>query len=177
MYEGPYITTSGSTRRNQAGYPRVSRTEWRGSGWRVIYTVQGQRKSWYFPDAEFGSAARAKAAAVACAEHNRQLLDELLGLHRRLTAKANTASGVVGVTRLPGHKSGPFWLAYFADPMSGRRRSRYFAVSRYGEEGARDLAIEWREEAMRPFRERYTEILRILSLPRRPEVPPEAAAA
>lgn len=136
----------------------------RSRGWQAQFRMFGEVYSKYFPDAEYGSSAAARQAAEHLALQDQDLHDELRALHRRFVVRANSRSGLPGVARYDGSKShGPFWLAYW-DDHSGRRVTRRFSIGRYGEEEACRLARETREKAVRPFRERYEQILAELQL-------------
>ena len=147
---------------------RLYRQMNRSRGWQAQFRLFGKVYSRYFSDAEYGSSAAARQAAERLALQNQDLHDELRSLHRRFVVRANCRSGLPGVARYDGNKTRrPFWLAYW-DDQSGRRVTRRFSVGRYGEEEASRLARKAREKAVRPFRERYEQIL--AELGRVPEV-------
>lgn len=146
-----------------ASSPRVRRSLHRGRGWQVRYQVLGQAHFRYFADRHFGSADAALAAATTYASHNLRLHRELLALHRRLAPRATCRSGMPGVSRYdaaPGR--GAHWLAYFDDPVTGRRKAKRFPVSTFGELAARLLAMEWRTRAVAAQLDRYLRLLELL---------------
>ena len=136
----------------------------RSRGWQARFRLFGTVYSRYFSDAEYGSSAAAREAAEHLASQNQDLHNELRALHRRFVVRANSRSGLPGVARYEGNVAhGPFWLAYW-DDQNGRRVNRRFSIGRYGETEACRLAREAREKGVRPFRERYEQILNKLGL-------------
>ncbi len=61
-----------------------------------------------------------------------------------------TASGIPGVTRITAYSRGHYYNVWKANWTSvrGVRRSRQFSVNKYGEEEAKRLAIEARQDAL-----------------------------
>jgi hypothetical protein len=146
------------------GY-RFYRTEHRGSGWQALFALEGKRYQKYFPDSTYGSAEASRKAAEEFASQNRELHEELWALRSRFLVRKNSRSGIPGVSRYDGsERRGPYWLAYWADPKTGRRVSRRFPIGEHGESKALDLAVKTRDKAMEPSRQRYSEILLLLGL-------------
>ncbi len=109
-----------------------------------------------FSDNVLGGKRKALAAA-------RQWRDEQMNpqgefqheLWRRNVLRRNNRSGLVGVARyerkpLPGGRpsNGAFWLGSWIDEH-GKSRKRKFSVKLWGEQGAKQMAIETREQGVR----------------------------
>lgn len=147
---------------------RVYRQLHRCSGWQARFSLNGVIYTKYFPDAAYGSSGAAKRAAEKFACENKELHKELLSLRRRFEVRANSRSGIPGVSRYSGEEArGPFWLAYW-DDQQGRRKSRRYSIRRLGERKALELALKARDKGVDPFRQRYGEVLRILGLTAEP---------
>jgi hypothetical protein len=156
------------------GY-RFYRTEHKGSGWQALFALEGKRYHKYFPDSIYGSAEASRKAAEEFASQNRELHEELWALRSRFLVRKNSRSGIPGVSRYDGNeRRGPYWLAYWADPKTGRRVSKRFPIGEHGESEALNLAIKTRERAIEPCRQRYGEILLLLGLTDERSFDPEA---
>jgi hypothetical protein len=144
---------------------RFYRTNHKGAGWQTLICLDGRKHFKYFADSAHGSAEASRKAAEEFASQNRHLHEELWALRNRFVVRKNSRSGIPGVSRYEGSKNrGPYWFAYWADPKTGRRRSRRFSIAEHGEGGALSMAVQTREKAVEPCRERYKEILKILGL-------------
>jgi hypothetical protein len=105
-----------------------------------------------FSDSVWGGNRKALAAARQWLDQQTQPLDEYAHeIWRRNRLRKNNRSGLVGVARYerpprPDGKSsgGAFWLASWIDE-NGRSRKRKFSVKLWGEEAAKQRAIEERE--------------------------------
>lgn len=145
------------------GTERVRRSRHRGTGWQVRFQVLGEPHFRYFADRRFGSTEAALSAAIAYASHDLELHRELLALHRRLAPRSTSRSGLPGVSRYERTAGrGAHWLAYYDDPISGRRKSKRFPISMHGEQVARQLAMEWRAIAVAAQLDRYLRLRRDL---------------
>lgn len=143
---------------------RLYRQQLSGSGWQAGFSLRGVRHFRYFPDAAYGSAEAARRAAEQFASKDSELHRELLALRRRFEVRRNSRSYIPGVQRYSGErKRGPFWLAYW-DDSQGRRHSRRFSIGRLGESQAFRLALNARKQGVRPFQERYEQVLKSLGL-------------
>ena len=123
--------------------------------WRVVMRRQHQHFRQHFTDSAYGSKELALAAAVAWRGKKEA---ELSGVDyvvwQREWMRAHNKSGTVGVYRhINTKKRGDRivkqaqWMAYWKD-ANGKRHVRSFNVSKYGEEGAKQLAIRARQEGM-----------------------------
>ena len=57
-------------------------------------------------------------------------------------------SGTPGVGRYMNHNKYPYYMSSYCDE-NGKLKQKTFICSRYGEEGARTLAIEWRANGLK----------------------------
>lgn len=109
-----------------------------------------------FSDGVWGGKRKALAAARDWRDLQTQPLAEYSQkLWRRNGLRRNNRSGVVGAARYErkpdaGKKAsgGAFWMASWVDEH-GASRKRKFSVSRWGERGAKRMAIEEREQQVR----------------------------
>jgi AP2 domain len=143
---------------------RIYRNEHGGcQGWQALVSLNARRHTRYFPDRDYGSADLSLRAAQDFAHRDIELHLEYLALRRRLQPRANSRSGIPGVARFSDRKRGDFWAAYYDDREGGVRKMKRFSVAQFGEEQARELAIEFRTESMEPFRRRLEELESLLS--------------
>jgi hypothetical protein len=123
--------------------------------WRVVMRRMHQHLRQHFTDSVYGSKDLALAAAVAWRDQREA---ELSGVDyvvwQREWMRAHNKSGTVGVYRnINTKKRGDRiiqqaqWMAYWKN-TNGKRSVRSFNVSKYGEEGAKQLAILARQEGM-----------------------------
>ncbi|MCB1960657.1 MAG: AP2 domain-containing protein [Rhodocyclaceae bacterium] len=137
------------------GISRVDNEASRTHGWLVTIQRRGVIYRKHFSDGVFGTKRKAFAQAKA-------YRDEVIAAHPPLSMqeyssirKKNNRSGVVGVCRycasetrdLPEDKQRWFWVASWPLP-DGRRKRVKFSVNKYGEDGAFQLALDAREEAL-----------------------------
>ena len=114
-----------------------------------------------FSDSRYGGKPAALAAAIRFREsvltetQQRRYL-----LWRRHRLRNDNTSGTIGIGRYVSRKrikgrlyKYTAWQAFWCD-LNGKRRSRWFSVDRFGEEGAKTLAQRARREAIRALRER-----------------------
>lgn len=123
--------------------------------WRVVMRRQHQHLRQHFTDSVYGSKEQALAAAIAWRDQKEA---ELSGVDyviwQREWMRKHNKSGAVGVYRnINTKKRGERivqqaqWMAYWQN-TNGKRSVRSFNVSKYGEEGAKQLAIRARQEGM-----------------------------
>ena len=123
--------------------------------WRVVMARKRQHLRQHFTDSAYGSKELALAAAVAWRDQKEA---ELSGVDyvvwQREWMRAHNKSGFVGVYRnINTKKRGERivqqaqWMAYWQN-INGKRSVRSFNVSKYGEEGAKQLAVRARQEGM-----------------------------
>lgn len=144
--------------------PRIYRDS-QFDGWRAGFELGGTKYFKYFSDQKYGGSSASRKAAEAFALENKDLHDELLALRRRFVPRANSRSGIPGVSRYDGDSAhGPFWLAYWDHPERKRRVSKRFSVAEHGDSTAFRLAKKARELALKREHERYQRILKSLGL-------------
>lgn len=124
-------------------------------GWRVQIQRKNRVELSHFSDLQYGGKRKALQAAIA---HRDALFQEMHGADypqwRRSCKRRNNTSGMVGVGRyiareMTGGKpvERPFWLGFWIGD-DGKRHSRKFRVSKYGERQAKALARAAREQAL-----------------------------
>ncbi|MBG9390406.1 hypothetical protein [Caenimonas aquaedulcis] len=123
--------------------------------WVVLFQRHNLNVRRVFSDSVWGGKRKALAAAKAFRDEQ---LDSLTSyvyeIGRRNVMRRNNRSGVVGVARYerppaPGGKySYIFWQAGWIDEH-GRTRTRKFSVRRWGERGAKQMALEVRRREIR----------------------------
>lgn len=109
-----------------------------------------------FSDSVWGGKRKALAAAQHWRDqHTEPLAEYAQKLWRRNQLRRNNRSGVTGVARYerkptPRQRTpgAPFWVAAWIDEH-GAKRTRKFSVKRWGERGAKRMAIEERERQVR----------------------------
>jgi hypothetical protein len=134
----------------QMSISRIDQPEKHNHGYYVRLTRNGKTKSKFFSDKSSGG----KRAALRAAKHHEAELLELAAKKvktgRAKLSKRNT-SGLLGVSRGAWNENGrkaAYWQAAWIDG-EGTRKSRKFAVSKYGEEKALRLAKKARREGLR----------------------------
>lgn len=141
--------------------PRIYR-DFRGRAWRAMFQIQGMSYNRYFADSSYGGPEHSKEEALRFVSQV-EAYQDLKGLASRFKVRKNTRSGVPGVARIdPKAGRGAFWMGYWTDPSNGRKRSKKFSVSIYGEEGAKGLAMDYREKAMEDMMSKYAQMLESL---------------
>ena len=137
------------------GISRVDNATSRTHGWLVTIQRRGIIYRKHFSDGVHGGKTKSFAAAKA-------YRDEVVASHPPLSmqeyssiVKRNNRSGVVGVCRycasetrdLPEDRQRWFWVASW--PLAdGRRKRVKFSINKYGEEGAFEMALKARNEAL-----------------------------
>ena len=137
------MNSKSKSRRN---LPRFSYESTGFKGWRVSVTRFGDVFTRYFSDRQYGSMAKAMAAAQACLKAFRKALEEAPVVTTRRQAKGH----VVGVseTTYANPATGEaraVWVASW--PEAGRRRVVKFPVQKFGARKARQMAIDARRDA------------------------------
>lgn len=128
-------------------------------GWFVRYTRDGVTFRQTFPDSKYGSPEASLEAAKEWHDEAKTLLPPLNRKEFAELKKRNNTSGHVGVHRSHQIKNGRklyHWVASWS-PAKGAQKSRRFSVLKYGEEEAKRLAIEAREEAIKNLAEDWPE--------------------
>jgi hypothetical protein len=126
-------------------------------GWRAQYYIMGRQCVKLFSDLKYGGSDRAKKAAETFALADIKEHEELRNLNRRLEPRQNSQIGVPGVGRYARKKGGPFWAASVS--RDGKKHMRKFSVEIHGEDLARQLAIECREQMVVEERKRQSDLV------------------
>ena len=141
--------------KSEYGISRVDNNRSRTHGWLVTIQRRGEIHRRHFSDGTCGGVEQSLEAA-------RAFRDEIVSKYPPLSmqeysniVKKSNRSGVVGVCRycasetrdLPEEEQRWFWVASWPTPDGKRRRVKY-SVKKYGEDTARQMAVEAREEAM-----------------------------
>jgi len=128
--------------------------------WFVTVQRRGRVYHRHFADNVYGG----KRKALAVAERYRNwLIARLRPMTRREICrikKKNNRSGISGVTRIDAMETGrgrprhrQYWLAQW--PIgSGKAKTRKFSITRYGEQGAFQRAVQARRKALRALASR-----------------------
>ena len=125
-----------------------------GGGWQVRMRRKGKSFDRFFADAAYGG----KRGALQAAKEYREAIDEQ---HEHYTtvelsknASIRNTSGIVGVRRVEQiDERGDYqytyyyWVAQWIDGH-GKRKTRSFSVSRYGEKRAYKMAMDARKEGV-----------------------------
>ncbi len=114
--------------------------------WSVAISRRGERFAQKFSVANHGGLEEAKAAAIAWRDGVLQRMPAMSLREFGTIVRSNNTSGVPGVYRST-YKGFTFWYALVSLP-NGKSRRRSFAVVKYGEERAKQLAIDARTELL-----------------------------
>ncbi len=126
------------------GISRIEQPSKKTYGYYVRLFWRGQQFAKFFSDKKYGS----KDQALKAAEDYFYQLDEQMPLDSsigRMTAR--NRSGIVGVSRTKVRSRGhdyDYWQAWWGS--GANRKSAKFSVLKYGEEKAKQLAIESRRK-------------------------------
>lgn len=134
---------------------RIDNESKRTHAWRVRAQYKSRGVIRHFSDKPYGGKRKALQAALAYRDELlQQIHDERYNLWRRQRKRRNNTSGTVGVGRyiardmVAGREvERPSWLAFW-DGADGKRHSRKFSVSKYGEAKAKALAHAARRKAL-----------------------------
>ena len=111
-------------------------------GWLVRIRRSPRIHQKLFTDLRYGGCRKAELAAREWRDNMLQKLPPPRARNPRVRPNRNSKSGVCGVMRM---RRGSGW--YYAaswKPIGRRKRERVWSIKKYGEEGARQQAIEWR---------------------------------
>jgi hypothetical protein len=128
-------------------------------GWFARYTREGVTFSKHFSDKEFGSAEASLQAAKDWHTKARELFPPMDRREYANLQKGHNKSGIVGVYRTTGVTKGhryAYWVGSWT-PWKGKKGMKSFAVGKYGEEGAKQMAIAARDEALRKLEAEWPE--------------------
>jgi len=133
-------------RRNISRIERLNSSGQTIGGWEVRIQRQRRKQSKFFSDSVYGG----KLAALRVAKEFRDELEfeaqRMNVAEKSLSPSARNRSGVVGV-RLQFEYHSWSWMAQWTDGH-GRRRSKSFAVEKYGDVEAFRLAWQARKEGV-----------------------------
>ncbi len=131
------------------GISRIEQPSKRTFGFYVRVIWRGTQYSKFFSDKKYGG----KAEALKAAEDYFDYLDARMPLDSQLgQMTVRNRSGIVGVNRTRSSSRGHYYEYWQATWGAGdKRRSAKFSILKYGEEKAKQLAIEtrrrWEAEA------------------------------
>lgn len=134
------------------GYPGLYREEYGNEGvrFRILINHNKEIIQEYFYVRALTSEAKTKKQAVARWRELREIYPVITKRKFREIPRNPTSSGITGVTRIIHEVKGyeyEFWKAVWTTSR-GKRCSRMFSVSKYGERKAKKLAVEARKEAL-----------------------------
>jgi AP2 domain len=128
-------------------------------GWKVAFSRRGKILHKYFTDSEWGDSVKALTAAQSYRDEAVQMHTDVdYAVWRREYIRPQNTSGHTGVHRGAFNYSRGkllktptiMWQAYWQD-INHKRQTRAFSAGRYGEEGAKQLAIQARADGMAQF--------------------------
>ena len=139
------------------GISRIDQPDKKNHGFYVRITHKGKTHQKYFPD----KANKGKTKALTLAKEFRDKVLSKLPKAKQAAASQKKrkvkSSGMVGVTHVVSKANGKntyeYWQAAWNDE-AGRRRTKKFSISRYGEDKALDLAKKARRKAERELKKR-----------------------
>lgn len=133
---------------------RIDNERTRTHSWHVAIRSRNQAVTRHFSDSVHGGKRKALQAAIAFRDEMLAQLrdaDYSKWLRRK---RGNNTSGIVGVARYVNvsqtqehPQEYPYWQAFWRD-RDGKRHTRTFSVLKYGERGARQMAIKARQTAV-----------------------------
>lgn len=137
------------------GISRIDQPDKHNHGWFVRVTRNGKTFSMFFADKKHGGKAKALSAAkkgyeTLRAQHPPMSRKDFAQIQRR-----RNKSGIVGVTRLTKVVRGKdyhFWQATWS-PARGNIQKKAFSISKYGEEKAKQLAIQTRKRGLKTMKD------------------------
>lgn len=126
------------------GISRIEQSEKNHFGYYVRLTWRGHQYAKFFSDKKYGG----KQKALKAAEQYFDELDEQMPLDSQAgRMSVRNTSGIVGVNRTKSTSRGHRYEYWQASWGSGdHRKSVKFSVHKYGEEKAKQLAIQARKE-------------------------------
>ncbi|MBA2621786.1 MAG: AP2 domain-containing protein [Acidobacteria bacterium] len=137
------------------GITRIENYKRRADGWLVRLQCRGKSFSGFFKDADFVSKEDALREAQ---KYYRRLRRENPKISRQEHAERKTAKTgeIIGVRRLVKPRHGHHYEVWEArwSPQKNQRRVKTFGIEKYGEEEARQLAIEARLQGLAEMCER-----------------------
>jgi AP2 domain len=141
-------------KRNIARLEPGKRSARRLAGWLVRIQRRGRSTSRFFSDHEAGGKRRALQAAKEFRDAVEEQAETWSVAERSDMLSTRNSSGVVGVHRLVQrqHRNGyefsyAFWVAQWIDGQ-GHRKTRSFAVDKYGEDAALEAAVAARNSGV-----------------------------
>jgi hypothetical protein len=152
MNEHPARTMRQMKPRRVRGYPGLYREELGAEGkrYRIVITRKKRTTQEYFYFGVGRTEAKARAQAVARWKKIREKAPVMSRAAFAQIERRKSRTGIVGVRRVTEQVKGhsyEFWVAVWSD-RRGRKRTRKFAVNKYGEVKARKLACKARREGV-----------------------------
>ncbi len=144
------------SRIKNSGRKGIRRHSYEGvSGWFVRYRRDGVRFNKVFYDSKHGGEDGSYQAAV---EFHKQLTSYFPPRTRveHAEQRRKNSNEIIGVRRLINvvkNKEYAFWQASWTPAGGGPHRHKIFSVNKYGEEGAKKLAIETRQKHLAEYGE------------------------
>jgi AP2 domain len=133
------------------GISRIDQPEKKNFGYYVRLTWRGTQYAKFFSDKKYGG----KRKALKAAEQYFDELDEQMPLESQVgRMSVRNSSGIVGVSRTKSSSRGhryEYWQAWWGS--GGDRRSAKFSINKYGEDKAKELAIQARQKWEDEFKE------------------------
>ena len=134
---------------------RIDHAKSRTHSWLVTVQRRGRIYHRHFTDAVYGGKRKALAAAKVYRDSLIASLRPLTRLERCRIKKRNNRSGISGVTKIETWEQNRgrryhrrYWLAQW--PIgNGKAQTKKFSITRYGEHGARQRALQARQEALK----------------------------
>ncbi|MCY7348357.1 MAG: AP2 domain-containing protein [Pyrinomonadaceae bacterium] len=127
------------------GITRIENYKNRANGWQVRLLCRGKSFSKFFKDSDYVSK---ESALKAARRFYRRLVAENPKISRQEHAERETSrtGEIIGVRRLLKPRFGHVYEVWEAkwSPQKYQRRVRTFSIEKYGEEAAKNLAIEAR---------------------------------
>jgi hypothetical protein len=135
---------------------RIDNDQNRTHCWKVQVQYRNRVMIRHFSDGLYGGKRKALSAAITCRDELlSQFQDERYEHWRRNRRRSNNTSGIVGVGRYVARETAggktverASWIAFW-DGEDGKRHTRKFAVTKYGETRAKALACKARRDAMK----------------------------
>jgi hypothetical protein len=139
------------TRPYPKGITRIDNERNHTHGWSATVNRASGKTHRIFSDGTSGGREAAYQLAVAWVEEHFEKFPLKSRTARNNTLRRNNRSGVPGVFRHPTDSSdrpGAYWSAHWVVTPHTRPKIRKFSIDRYGEEQAKQLAIQARTRAM-----------------------------
>ena len=140
------------------GISRIESKESSTFGWYVRVRMNGEVRSKLFSDGKYGGAAQAlNKARRYHKQEMRKIFEKTVGVAPAklpncilVTKNIKNNTGMIGVQKIERkNSSGSKYHAYrvsWKDKTTGKPRTKFFSIRRYGDEKAFELACEYRRQ-------------------------------